>query len=118
TSTWSAVTAAAQPDSGWLTSRVCRPLSGRHLASFSRSSFSSVICLSSGFDRMFGPVEGKRGRLAIDDRLQVHRPPPDVLDVGEGVGRLVQAQLDAGVLVPQQQLAAVAVIPVYYIDPR
>ena len=67
---------------------------------------------------MFSAVEGKHGGLALDERLQMNRPAPDELDVRQGVGRLIQAQLDAGVLVPQQQFAAVAEIAVYYINPR
>ena len=50
--------------------------------------------------------------------LQVDRPAPDELEVGQGVGRLVEAQVDPVVLVPQQQFAAVAEVAVYYIDPR
>src|SRR5262249_32517316 len=52
------------------------------------------------------------------ERGQMHRASPDVLDVGQGVRRLVEPQLDARVLVLEQQLAAVAVVAVYYIDPR
>src|SRR5262245_23359714 len=48
----------------------------------------------------------------------MHRPAPDELDVGERVRRLVEPQLDARVVVLQEQLAAVAVVAVYYIDPR
>src|SRR5262249_11484275 len=98
--------------------RVCRPLSGRHSASLARRTASRLICLSSGFDAVVGAVEGQRGRLAVDDRLQVRRPPPDELDVGQGVGRLVEPEVDARVLLPQEQLAAVAVVAVYYINPR
>ena len=67
---------------------------------------------------MFGAVEGQHGRLAVDDRLQMHRPAPEELEVGQRVRRLVQAQVDSVVLVPQQQFAAVAVVAVHYIDPR
>src|SRR5581483_10744234 len=99
-------------------SKVARPLVERHLASFSSSSASRFINLSSGFNAVFIAVEGKHGGLAIDERLQMHRPAPDKLNVRQGVGRLIQAQLDAGVLVFEQQFAAVAEIAVYYINPR
>src|SRR5262245_31320189 len=117
-STASASSAADQPVAGWATWRTAGVVSGRHSASLCRSRSSSVVMVSSGSDAVVGAVEGKRGRLAVDERLQVHRPAPDELDVGQGVGRLVQAQLDARVLVLEQQLPAVAVVAVYYIYPR
>src|SRR5207237_2614264 len=52
------------------------------------------------------------------ERLQVHRAAPDELEVGQHVGRLVEAEVHPVVLVPQQQFAAVAVVAVHYIDPR
>src|SRR4051794_34202022 len=45
-------------------------------------------------------------------------PAPDEVHVGERVAGLAQAQVHALVPVPQEQLAAVAVVAVYYKDPR
>ena len=67
---------------------------------------------------MFAAVEGERGRLALDDRLQVNRPTPDELQVGQRVFRLVLAQVHSVMFVPQQQLAAVLVVAVHDVDPR
>ena len=67
---------------------------------------------------MVGAVEGKRGRFAIDKRGQMHGPAPDRLDVRQGVGRLIEAEFDPRMHVLEQQFPAVAVIAVYYIDPR
>ena len=67
---------------------------------------------------MVGAIVGKHAGLVLDHRLQVDRPGPDDLQVGHGVRRLVHLQIDAVVLVPQQQLSPVFVIAVYHKDPR
>src|SRR5262249_53705492 len=95
-----------------------RSLSKRHSASFCSSSSSRVIAFSSGFDRVFRAVEGKRGRLAVDERLQVNRPAPNELEVRQRVRGVIEPQLHAIVLVAKQQFAAVAVIAVHYKNPR
>src|SRR5262249_21259188 len=116
-STWSATTTADQPLPPSATVSAWPAVSGRHSASFSSSRFSSVIGLSSGSDCVVVAVEGKRGQLPIDQRRQVDGAPPDELDVGQRVGGLIQLEVHAGVSVLEKQLAAVTVVPVYYIDP-
>src|SRR5262245_24001452 len=48
----------------------------------------------------------------------MHRASPDRLNVPQRLGRVIKLEVNARVLVLEQQLAAVAVIAVYYIDPR
>src|SRR5262249_5083732 len=114
----SALTTAFQPPAGCSTSRVCRSLSGRQSASVCKSISSRVIVSSSGCVEGVGAVEGKRGRVAFEERVQMLGPAPDLLDVGQGFGGLVEPQLHPRVNVLEQQLAAIAIIAVYYIDPR
>src|SRR5262249_27117060 len=101
----------------WGTVKDCRPV-GRQSASFRRIASSSVIRFSSGSDGVVGPVERQGRRLTVHDRLQVDGPAPDELNVRQGVGRVVQPQVHAVVVVLQEQLPAVAVVAVYYINPR
>src|SRR5262245_6298738 len=67
---------------------------------------------------MFRAVKGKRGWLAIDERLQVDGPAPHELEVRQGVRRLIEFEIDPVVFVPQQEFTPVAIIAVYYINPR
>src|SRR5207302_10015248 len=113
-STWSATRATERPASS-LTRISCRPPAGPGSASLCRSSSSRVIDLSSGSDAVVGAVEGQHGRLVVHDRLEVDGSSPDVLYVRQDVGRLVEAEFDAVVLVLEEQFAAVAEVSVYYI---
>src|SRR6266568_1414324 len=45
------------------------------------------------------------------------RSAPDELDIRQRIGRLIQPQIDAGVLMAEQKLPPVMIIAVYYIDP-
>src|SRR5262249_50593414 len=87
----SAVSVKVQRAASSSTARLCGPSPvGRHSLSLCRSVFSRVIGVSQWFRAVFGAVEGQERRLALDDRLQVNRPAPDELDVGQDVGRPVQ----------------------------
>src|SRR5262249_9224666 len=117
-STTSAWTVARQPPAGASTVSRSEALSGRQSASFCWSRFSRVICLPSGSDAVVGPVEGKRRRLAIDEGGEMDRPPPDELYVRQGVRSLIQTEFDSGELMLEQQFSSVAIVAVYYINPR
>ena len=56
--------------------------------------------------------------LAFDDRLQMHRPAPQGLQIGQRVHRAVHTQLYSIILVPEQQFAPVFVVSVNYVDER
>src|SRR5262245_22935468 len=107
-----------QPLPAWATSRVCQPLSGRHSASFCRSNSSRVIDFSSGFYGVVGAVERQHGWLAVDQRLEVHRAPPDVLYVSQRIRSVVQTQFHPVELVDEEEFSTIAVISVDYVDPR
>src|SRR5436189_360003 len=113
----SAVTLTAQPEDSSPICRVCL-LSGRQSATFCRTASSRFIAFSSGSDGMVGAVERQGGRLAVNERMQVHGPAPDELDVGQGLGGVVQSQVNAVVLVFEKQFTAVAVIAVHHVNPR
>ena len=67
---------------------------------------------------MLNQAEAKHGQVSVAAssfhmRSEVKLAAPDELDVGQGVGRLVEPQFDPGMQVLEQQLAAIAVIAVY-----
>src|SRR5262249_17345306 len=87
-------------------------------ASFSRSLFSSVICLSQVLDGVVGSIESHQARLVLDHRLQVYRPAPDGLHVPQRIRGPVQLQVEAVVFMPEQQFTAVLVVAVHHVDER
>src|SRR4029079_12428166 len=67
---------------------------------------------------LFLAVEAEHLLLALDDRQQVDRPPPDAHQRGDRRARVVDLQVGPLVAVPHQQLAAVVVVGVLDEDER
>ena len=67
---------------------------------------------------MVGPVKGHQAWLIVDDGVQMDRPPPNCPHIAQGVGGLVQLQVNPLVIVLEQQFAAVAVVGVGHVNPR
>jgi hypothetical protein len=51
---------------------------------------------------MVGTVKGQLREFVIDKRLKMNRPSPNSLDVSQGIGRVVQAQVHPRVLMLQE----------------
>src|SRR5436190_2347155 len=106
-----------QPNAGRASDQLWRPSpAGRQSLSLGRRLSASVIGSPDYLLGVVGPVEAQHRRLAVELGLQVDGPGPDVLYVGQGVPRLVHLQIYPIVVVPQQQFAAVAVVPVDDVD--
>src|SRR5437867_1920702 len=86
-SQWSAVTATVQGELAAVTRRVSRA-AGRHSERFLITMFSRVIGVSQVLYCVLGSVKRHQGRHLFDQRLQVYRPAPDVLDIGQRIGGL------------------------------
>src|ERR1700694_4785219 len=61
-------------------------------------------------------VEAEDDAAALDLADEVHRTPPHRLEVPERVARIVDLEIDAIVLVDEEQLAAVLVVPLLHRD--
>src|SRR6185503_555419 len=61
-------------------------------------------------------VVGEQPAALVLHGLDVYGPPPEAVQVLEGVARLVEVERDALELVHQVQLAAVAVVRVLHVD--
>src|SRR6185312_7232907 len=97
----------------------CRPApAGCHSLSLGRSFSARFIGPPDGLLLVFGSVEGEQHGLVVDHGFQVNGPPPYILYVGEGVLRLVHFQIYPIMVVPQQEFAAVAMVPVGNVYPR
>src|SRR5262249_1717411 len=59
-----------------------------------------------------GAVVGQEAGLPLGLRVEVHGAVPDLLEVDQGLARVVLAQVDAFVLVREDELAAVRVVPI------
>src|SRR5262245_6583572 len=67
---------------------------------------------------MFVSVEGEDDLAILQDRFNMDRTFPKLVQVGERVLSVVRLQLNAAVAVLEEQLAAVLVVPILDIDDR
>ena len=67
---------------------------------------------------MLRTVERQHRGLVVHDSLDVDRPAPDELDVGQHIGGPVLLQVYAIMLMAEQQFTPVPVVAVHHVYPR